>query len=80
MYPVFDTNGWMVGTLCDCGYFEFRKGIPSYEDRLRERFFTPVKSSREQEGGAKEDKRRLNSVRAHKSSLALPSKLKGRAR
>jgi hypothetical protein len=36
MYPVFDKFGWVVGNLCDCGYFEFRKDIPNYQLRLTE--------------------------------------------
>ena len=33
MYPVFDRFGWVVGYLCDCGYFEFRLDIPNYDQR-----------------------------------------------
>jgi hypothetical protein len=36
MYPVQDWNGWVVGMLCDCGYFIHRKNIPCYEERLKQ--------------------------------------------
>lgn len=33
MYPVEDRFGWVVGYLCDCGYFEHRKDMPTYRER-----------------------------------------------
>ena len=36
MYPLFDNIGWTVGYVCDCGYFEYRKGIPNRDARLRQ--------------------------------------------
>lgn len=33
MFPVEDRMGWVVGYLCDCGHFEYRKDIPNYTQR-----------------------------------------------
>ena len=33
-----DKFGWTCGYLCDCGYFEFRKTMPKYDDRLKEHY------------------------------------------
>jgi len=37
MFPVHDNTGWQVGFLCDCGYFEPRKNIPCYDERMRQK-------------------------------------------
>lgn len=35
MFPVSDGNGWVVGYLCDCGYFKLREGMPkTYDERF----------------------------------------------
>jgi hypothetical protein len=36
MYPVMDWNGWVVGSLCDCGYFIHRENLPCYEERFKQ--------------------------------------------
>lgn len=33
MFPVSDNNGWVVGMLCDCGYFCIREKMPKYNER-----------------------------------------------
>lgn len=37
MFPVSDNNNWVVGFLCDCGYFEVRDNLPSYDERRKSR-------------------------------------------